>query len=188
LADVGCFGELVGRLRRLDRRCDDALRALARLAGAGEPEACLVVTAALLPLLIVRCGGRRSLVTEAINELAARVGEPAIERPASGVANRLLDRVMWRMVHDHGERQWQVPVADPASTVAGGDGGFETGVVDRLALLEFRRRLAQRPDGVEAWEVLAGSIGDVGLSSTQRVRVHRKRRAVRRLAEVTLVA
>ena len=60
LAEVMSFGELIGRLRRLDDCCDELLRALARLAEAGEPEACLVVTAALLPLLIARCGRRPS--------------------------------------------------------------------------------------------------------------------------------
>ena len=73
LSDVASFGELLRRVRRLDVGSDEALRALARLAAPAEPEACLVVTAALLPLLIVRCDRRRELVAEAVAELAARV-------------------------------------------------------------------------------------------------------------------
>jgi hypothetical protein len=187
LADVGSFGELVSRLRRLDHRSDEALRALARLADAGEPEACLVVTAALLPLLIVRCGRRPELLAEAVPELAARMVEPAREPPASGVANRLLRRVVWRVRHDPGDGGRQVYVSDLAHVAPpAGDGCFEASTVDRLALQEFRRRLAKLPKGREAWDVLVGTAAQVSLSSTQRSRLAMHRRALRPLAEASL--
>ena len=148
LAAVESFGELISRVRRLDRGSDDALRALARLAAVGEPEACLVATAALLPLLIARCDRRPDLITEAIPELASRIAEPASEQSAGGVANRLLRRVVWRVRHDYGHRRWQVPMSDPESAgKATADNRFEDPAVDRVALGEFRRRLARRPHG-----------------------------------------
>jgi hypothetical protein len=193
LADVGSFGELLTRLRRLDRRSDEALRALARLADAGQPEVCLVVTAALLPLLIVRCERRPELVGEAVNELAARVVEPAHEPPAPAVANRLLRRVVWRVRHGYGDHRWQVPMPDPARAASAGDADVDVVAVDRVAvdrvaLAEFRRRLAARPRGVEAWAVLAGSASQTSLSSTERTRLWRRRQEVRSLAIATLVA
>ena len=187
LAEVASFGELIGRLRQLDARCDELLRALARLAEAGEPEACLVVTAALLPLLIARCDRDPSVVGEAINELAARVTEPAHEAPTPGVANRLLCRVVRRVRHEHGAREWQVAVPDPA-VAAQGVGSFEAEVVDRLALEEFRRRLLAQPKGAEAWAMLVNSAAQAGLSSTQRTRLGAHRRRVRPLATASLVA
>jgi hypothetical protein len=189
LIEVGTFGELLSRLRRLDRGSDEALRALARLAAAGEAEACLVVTVALLPLLIVRCDRRPAMVVEAVNELAARVSEPAHEPPSPGVANRLLRRVEWRVRHDRGYRDWQVPVHD-LDRITGDErvDRFETEVVDRVALAEFRHRLASQPEGRQAWDVLVASTSGVGLSSTDRSRLAKHRRALRRLAESSLVA
>jgi hypothetical protein len=187
LADVASFGELLSRLRRLDHRSDVALRALARLVEQGEAEAGLIITAALLPLLITRCDRRPPLVSEAISELAARVTEPAHEPPAPGAANRLLRRVVWRARHGHGDHSWQVSVPDPARTVVAG-GDVESVAVDRVALAEFRRRLAARPRGAEAWAVLVGSARGAGMSSTERTRLARRRHEVRRLAVATLVA
>jgi hypothetical protein len=188
LADVASFGELLSRLRRLDPRSDAALRALARLVDEGETEAGLVVTAALLPLLIARCDRRPQLVGEAIAELAARVAEPAHEPAAPDVANRLLRRVVWRVHHGHGDHGWQVPAADPAGVVAAGD-DVESEAVDRVALAEFRRRLAARPRGVEAWTVFVRSeSATAGLSPAERKRLARRRLEVRRLAIATLVA
>ncbi len=114
LGDVRSFGELVRRLRRLDAGSDEALRALARLAEAGETEACLVVTAALLPLLIARCDRQPRLVAEALPELASRVTDPATEEPKPGVANRLLRRVVWRVHHDYGQRKVDGAQPEPA--------------------------------------------------------------------------
>jgi hypothetical protein len=197
LADVSSFGALVARIRRLDAGSDEALRALAQLAVAGEREACLVVTAALLPLLIVRCDRRPALIAEAVNELAARMGEPADESPAGGVANRLLRRVVWRVRHERGVGAgWQklVPDLDVAARrrppVAE---CFEARAVDRVALEEFRRRLARRPAGGEAWAVLVESVMvDLSLrpqlTSTERSRLAMHRRSVRRLAGRWLVA
>lgn len=189
-AGVSSFGGLVSRLRRLDHRSDGAMRALAQLAEAGEPEACLVVTVALLPLLIARCNRRPALVAEAVNELAAHVGDPARDPPGSGVANRLLRRVVWRVRHEHGVHPWQESVADPsaASAVRLDDGGYEAGVVDRLALVQFRRRLAGLPRGEQAWATLLSAAAPVALTSTQRTQLARHRRSVRRLAESSLVA
>jgi hypothetical protein len=191
LAGVGSFGALVSCLRRLDRRSDDAVRALARLAGRDEPEACLVVAAGLRPLLIARCDRRPALVAEAVIELAARVADPADDFTRAGVANRLLRRVVWRVRHEHGVRWWQEPVADPALVLAGHVcvAGHEDAVVDRVALIEFRRRVSRLPNGRDAWETLTGAADAVaGLSSTQRSRLERSRRAVRDLAETSLVA
>ena len=157
LSDVASFGELLRRVRRLDVGSDEAMRALARLAAGGEPEVCLVVTAALLPLLIARCDRRRELVAEAVPELASRVSEPAGEDPAPGVANRLLRRVVWRVQHDHGRRDWQVPYSEPVghdrphgvSASVEAEVSFEEPTVDRLALVEFQRRLEGCPRGAE---------------------------------------
>ena len=113
LVDVASFGELVVRFRRLDGRSDAALRALARLAEAGEPEACLVVTAALLPLLIARCDRRQPLVVgEAINELAARVTEPAHEDRPRGWRTGCCVGWCRRVRHEHGARtgRWRCPI------------------------------------------------------------------------------
>jgi hypothetical protein len=197
LGDMRSFGALVARIRRLDARSDEALRALARLALGGEAEACLVVTAALLPLLIVRCDRRPALIAEAVNELAARVGEPAEESATGGVANRLLRRVVWRVRHEPGVGSgWQRLVPDPDVATWGRPPVaecFEARTVDRLALEEFRRRLARRPAGGEAWAVLVESVMvDLSLrsqlSSTERARLAKHRRSVRRLADRSLVA
>lgn len=189
LGDIESFGELVGRVRRLDRRSDDALRALARLADAGEAEACLVATAALLPLLIARCDRRPELVSEAIPELASRIAEPLQEATAGGVANRLLDRVMWRVRHDYGLRPWQWPVSDPEAAAAPDTVGFEDPAVDRVALGEFHRRLARRPNGTDTWRLMVRSASPtVVLTSAERTRLAKRRRAVRNLAESSLVA
>jgi hypothetical protein len=197
LADMPSFGALVARIRRLDSGSDEVLRALARLAVAGEREACLVVTAALLPLLIVRCDRRPALIAEAVNELAARVGEPADESAAGGVANRLLRRVVWRVRHERGVGAgWQrlVPDLDVAALGRAPVAEcFEARTVDRLALEAFRRRLARRPAGHEAWAVLVESVMvDLSLraqlSSTERSRLAKHRRSVRRLADRSLVA
>jgi hypothetical protein len=191
LADVESFGELVRRVRRLDRGSDDALRALARLAADGEPEACLVATAALLPLLIARCDRQPRLVAEAIPELASRMVEPACEEPASGVGNRLLDRVAWRVRHDYGNRHWQIPVRDVESALTTHDTnvGFEEPALDRVALGEFRRRLARRPYGSDAWRLMVRSATPTAvLTSAERTRLSTRRRTVRSLAESSLVA
>jgi hypothetical protein len=189
LDDVGSFGALVSRIRRLDARSDAALRALARLSLAGEREACLVVTAALLPLLIVRCDRDRALIDEAVNELASRMAEPATEPVTGGVANRLLDRVAWRVRHPDGERRWQHPTADPTVAAAGGPHEcFETEVVDRLALAEFRRRLVAEPGCAVAWSALVDASGQRLSSSTERTRLAKHRRMLRPLAYRSLVA
>lgn len=192
LADVDSFGALVIRIRRLGACSDAALQALARLAANGEREACLVVTVALLPLLIVRCDRRRELIVEAVSELAARMVEPAAEPWAGGVANRLLRRVVWRVLHERGVREWQLPLPDlsvvAASSTAAGHDSFEARTLDRLTLLEFRRRLAEHPDGHEAWAMLVDSTERSGMSSTERSRLAKHRRTVRELATSTLVA
>lgn len=190
LVDVESFGDLVGRVRRLDQRSDDALRALARLADRGEAEACLVVTASLLPLLIVRCNRDPELVADAIPELASRMVEPAREQPERGVANRLLRRVVWRVRHDYGDHRWQVPVSDPQSTLSAADmERFEDPAVDRVALGEFRHRLARRPHGTDAWRLMVRSASPTAvLTSAERTRLAKRRRAVRTLAESSLVA
>ena len=188
LAEVESFGELVGRLRRLDRGSDDAMRALARLADAGEAEACLVATAALLPLLIVRCDRRPELIAEAIPELASRMVEPAREEPAGGVANRLLRRVVRRVRRDFEGRRWQVSMSDPESRAADMV-GFEDPAVDRVALGEFRRRLSRRAYGTDAWRLMVRSASPTAvLTSAERTRLAKRRRAVRDLAESSLVA
>ena len=162
LADVGSFGELVTRLRRLDHRSDEALRALARLADAGESEVCLLVTAALLPLLIVRCGRRPELVGEAVNELAARVVEPAHEPPAPAVANRMLRRVVWRVRYGRGEPAMAGTDAGPGRRRATrGPVTWIVVAVDRVALAEFRRRL-DRPAGGRRGVGGTGRVGVAG--------------------------
>jgi hypothetical protein len=190
LADVGTFGCLVCRLRRLDRRSDAAMRALGRAAAGGDGEACLVVVAALLPLLVARCGRRPALVAEAVNELAARVSDAAGDIGLSSVANRLLRRVVWRVRHDHGAHAWQEPVADPSAVVnAPLAEGCEGVVVDRVALAEFRRRLTALPSGPQAWAVLTAVADPAAtLTSTERSRLKRSRRLIRDLADSTLVA
>lgn len=190
LVDVGSFGELVRRVRRLDHGSDETMRALARLADAGEAEACLVTTAALLPLLIARCDRQVDLVAEAIPELASRMVEPAREEPASGVANRLLRRVVWRVRHDYGRRWWQVSVANPETTPTSPETEpFEDLAVDRVALGEFRRRLTGRPHGTDAWRLMVRAASpEAVLTSTERTRLATRRRATRRLAESSLVA
>ena len=175
LAAVGSFGELVSRLRRLDHRSDEALRALARLADAGEPEACLVVTAALLPLLIVRCDRRPELLAEAVPELAARMVEPAARNgrrcrePSAAPGGVAGPSRLRRTV------RWQVPDVGPRA--AGGrrrprPAGSRTAAVDRVALEEFRRRLAAAPKGREAWRLMVRTASPtVALSSTERSRL-----------------
>lgn len=188
LVDVESFGALVSRLRRLDRRSDEALRALARLADAGEAEACLVATAALLPLLIVRCNRQPELVSEAIPELASRIAEPAREELAGGVANRLLDRVVWRVRHDSGQHTWLDARSHPEAAAAPDTVGFEDPAVDRVALGEFRRRLTRRPHGADAWRLMVRAASPaVVLTSAERTRLAKRRRAVRDLAESSLV-
>lgn len=191
LADVASFGVLISEIRGLGRRSDDILRALARLAAGGERDACLVVTVALMPLLIALCGRRPGLIREAINELAARMVEPAEERVAGKVANRLLRRVMWRVRHSSGERTWQLSLADPAQAVTVGADSFhcfESQVVDRLAVEEFRRRLRAQPEVCEALAALLELTERSGLSSTERSRLAKHRRTVRPLAASVLVA
>ena len=196
LRNVASFGELLQRLRRLDVGSDESMRALARLAAGGEPEVCLVVTAALLPLLIARCDRRRDLVAEAVPELASRVSEPAADR-APGVANRLLRRVVWRVQHDHGRRDWQVPCSEPvgqdrphgvgASVEAAVS--FEEPTVDRLALVEFQRRLEGCPRGADAWGLMVRAASPPAfLSSTERSRLAEHRRRLRAVAVSSLVA
>ena len=197
LSDVASFGELLRRVRRLDVGSDEAMRALARLAAGGEPEVCLVVTAALLPLLIARCDRRRELVAEAVPELASRVSEPAGEDPAPGVANRLLRRVVWRVQHDHGRRDWQVPCSEPVgqdrphgvSASVEAEVSFEEPTVDRLALVEFQRRLEGCPKGADAWGLMVRAASPPAfLSSTERSRLAEHRRRLRAVAVSSLVA
>ena len=86
-----------------------------------------------------------------------------------------------------GDRGRQVYVSDLAHDASlAGDGCFEASTVDRLALQEFRRRLAKLPKGQEAWDVLVGTASQVSLSSTQRSRLAMHRRALRSLAEASL--
>ncbi|MFT3851976.1 MAG: hypothetical protein QM733_04455 [Ilumatobacteraceae bacterium] len=190
LADLETFGELVRRLRRLDRRSDAAIRALGAAAAEGDGEACLIVVAALLPLLMARCERQPSLVVEAVSELAARVPDAAEDVGQSSVANRLLRRVVWRVRHERGEHGWLQPVADPAVLAeVPTNGAEETAVLDRLALVEFRRRLTALPSGPRVWAVLS-AVADPSatLTSTDRSRLMRSRRLIRDLADSTLVA
>ena len=166
------------------------MRAMGRAALDGDGEACLVVVAALLPLLVARCDRRPAVVVEAVNELAARVADVADDSGSSSVANRLLRRVVWRVRHEQGSHDWLEPVADP-STVANTpmDGGCEGAVVDRVALAEFRRRLMALPSGSRTWGVLSALADpEVALTSTERTRLLRSRRLIRDLADSTLVA
>ena len=198
LGDVRSFGELVRRLRRLDAGSDEALRALGRLAEAGETEACLVVTAALLPLLIARCDRQPRLVAEALPELASRVTDPATEEPKPGVANRLLRRVVWRVHHDYGQRKWiefspsplldERPALDDAQERDAAP-GFEEPTLDRVAMAEFQTRLAAQPKGADAWGLMVRAASPPSfLSSTERSRLDGHRRRWRALAVSTLVA
>ena len=198
LGDVGSFGALVRRLRRLDTGSDEALRALARLAGDGETEACLVVTAALLPLLIARCDRQPRLVAEALPELASRVTDPATEDPKPGVANRLLRRVVWRVHHDYGHRDWMelspTPLLDDRPMSDGphereATPSFEEPTLDRVAMAEFQTRLAAQPKGADAWGLMVRASSPPSLlSSTERSRLDGHRRRWRELAVSSLVA
>ena len=123
-----------------------------------------MVTAALLPLLIVRCDRRPGLVAEAVNELAARMVEPAARTAGAGggepvaatcgVAGPSRPRRPWlagvrcRTRADVGDRRPATAASRPSA-------------VDRLALQEFRRRLGELPEGREAWDVLVGSAAQV---------------------------
>ena len=103
------------------------------------------------------------MVGEAINELAARVTEPAHELPTPGVANRLLCRVVRRVRHEQRrpwDGRWAMP--DPAGSPRPGVGSFEAEVVDRLALEEFRRRLLAEPKGADAWAMLVTRLPRLG--------------------------
>ena len=206
LATVGSFGELIVGIRRLDARSDDLLRAIGRLARDGDTEACLIVTAALLPLLIARCDRRPELIRDAIGELASRVNEPALEDPAAGVANRLLRRVVWRTRNESGNQRWIVKYPDPQALLddavltptpaptldphekARMLGDFVNDVADRVTLDEFRRRVLEQRKGREAWRLWTAVSDDEVLSSTERSRLAMHRRTLRQLARDTLVA
>jgi len=156
-----------------------------------------VVIVALIPMLRHRCRLDRREIEEVLTELAIVVGEmardgvPDTERP---LANLLLDRA-WK-AHRKAERHRSAYVPfDPLKLdfvpVCSVEAPDEA-VLDRVALVEFRDRLASNPvanrSAVNSWNAALRLADKEHRTSSERSRWKYVRKELRRRAAADLVA
>jgi hypothetical protein len=156
-----------------------------------------IVIVALIPMLRHRCRLDRREIEEVLTELAIVVGEmardgvPETERP---LANLLLDRA-WK-AHRKAERHRMAYVPFdplkldfvPVCSVEAPDDA----VLDRVALVEFRDRLASNPvanrSAVNSWNAALCLADKEHRTSSERSRWKYVRKELRRRATADLVA
>jgi len=94
------FDDLIAAVKRFDRRSDDVLRALLSVSALHQT-ASEVIVAALMPLVLARCVGRRGRVDDFLAELAIVIGEEradgVLRSTTRRLANQLLDRAWGRV-------------------------------------------------------------------------------------------
>ena len=106
--------ELVGGVRRLDRRSDELLGALVRRAR-DDGQAASTAIVALLPLAMARCAKGRTQVDELVGELAIVIGDCSADGLTEvRLANRLVERA-WARVRRHEQRSRRSYPCDPVS-------------------------------------------------------------------------
>ncbi|MDO8392469.1 MAG: hypothetical protein Q7V57_18500 [Actinomycetota bacterium] len=116
LDGVAAVDELIAAVRGLDERSDLVLRALFAVGG-NRQTASELILAALVPLVLTRCAGRRDRVEDFLAELAIVIGEEreagVLRSTTRRVANQLLDRA-WGRVRLPARRAHQPVAVDPS--------------------------------------------------------------------------
>lgn len=188
--------DIVATIRRVG---DDSDRMIRIVLGGGSNRSVAeeVVIVALIPMLRHRCRLDRREIEEVLTELTIAVGEmardgvPDTQRP---LANLLLDRA-WK-AHRKAERRHHsyVPFDPlkldfvPVCAVEAPDDA----VLDRVALSEFRQRLASNPDAnrsaVDSWNAALRLADMDHRTSSERSRWKYVRKELRRRATADLVA